>query len=156
MHGRVFTGVVAGAVGTLVLDAVTYGDVTLRGRPPSEVPAETVERIARRWGIDLAPGDDDRRRARATGLGALGGDAVGVGGAVAYALVAGALRSIPAPARAVLVAAAVMAAGNAGAVSTGTTDPRSWGVSGWLADAVPHVAYGAAVVAVEAALRTPR
>jgi len=27
-------------------------------------------------------------------------------------------------------------------VTTGATDPKAWGTSGWLADIVPHAIYG--------------
>ena len=37
---------------------------------------------------------------------------------------------------------AVMAASDAPAVVTGATDPRTWGVSGWISDAIAHLAYG--------------
>ncbi len=30
----------------------------------------------------------------------------------------------------------------------GVTDPRTWPVSSWVADVVPHVAYGAVTAAV--------
>jgi hypothetical protein len=39
-------GAIAGAVGTLALDATTYTDIAVRGRPPSDTPAQMVERIA--------------------------------------------------------------------------------------------------------------
>jgi hypothetical protein len=35
---------------------------------------------------------------------------------------------------------------------TGLTDPRTWGASGWLADLVPHLAYGFVAAAVYEAL----
>jgi hypothetical protein len=43
-------GLVAGAAGTVALDAATYADMVPRGRPSSEVPAQTVERLAERIG----------------------------------------------------------------------------------------------------------
>jgi hypothetical protein len=35
-----------------------------------------------------------------------------------------------------------MIGANAPLVRMGLTDPRKWGVSGWLSDLVPHAAYG--------------
>jgi hypothetical protein len=37
-----------------------------------------------------------------------------------------------------------MAAANGPMVAQGLTDPRTWGVAGWVSDVVPHVAYGLA------------
>jgi hypothetical protein len=39
----VTTGIVASAAGTTTLNAVTYLDMAIRGRPASTVPEETVE-----------------------------------------------------------------------------------------------------------------
>ena len=52
-------GAIAGAVGTLALDASTYADMALRGRPPSEVPAKTVDALAARRGTSF--GEDPER-----------------------------------------------------------------------------------------------
>ena len=39
---RIGIGAVAGAMGTAALNAVTYLDMAVRGRPSSQVPAHTV------------------------------------------------------------------------------------------------------------------
>jgi hypothetical protein len=44
---------------------------------------------------------------------------------------------------AVLLAAAAMAGADAPMARLGLTDPKSWSSADWLADAVPHLAYGA-------------
>jgi hypothetical protein len=42
----------------------------------------------------------------------------------------------------VALGAAAMAAADLPPILTATTNPREWGTSGWLADIVPHLAYG--------------
>jgi len=37
---------------------------------------------------------------------------------------------------------AAMAGGHGPIAALGVSDPCTWGVSGWAADAVPHLAYG--------------
>jgi hypothetical protein len=45
-----------------------------------------------------------------------------------------------------------MASSDAPAVKLGVTNPAEWGTSGWLADLVPHLAYGLVTAAVYEAL----
>jgi hypothetical protein len=134
---RLVAGAAAGALGTLALEATTYADVLARGRPPSQVPAETAGTLAQEAGVEL---DENRR----SGLGALMGYAtgVGVGALVGLLRPAPLLRRIPAPIAAGAVGAAAMAAGNAVPVAKGITEPADWGTAGWLADIVPHTIYG--------------
>ena len=80
-------GALAGAAGTTALNAATFIDMTLRKRPASSTPQQTVERGAEIVGLRL-PGDEDEREARAVGLGSLLGTIAGVGVGVAV----GALR----------------------------------------------------------------
>src|SRR3569833_2837053 len=58
MRDRMIAGLLAGAAGTTALNAVTYGDMALRGRPASEVPERLVDRLGLRRG-----GRPGRRRA---------------------------------------------------------------------------------------------
>jgi hypothetical protein len=44
-------------------------------------------------------------------------------------------------------AVAAMASSDAPLVAQGLTDPGEWGVSGWLSDVLPHLAYGAVAAA---------
>ncbi|MGY1815151.1 hypothetical protein [Blastococcus sp. SYSU D00820] len=60
------------------------------------------------------------------------------------------------PVGAVLTGAAAMAASDGTAAALGVTDPRTWTAADWAADAVPHLAYGAAVQAVLEAVPTER
>ena len=52
MSGRgVLYGAMAGAAGTSALNATTYLDMAMRGRPPSEVPKKMVKELSNRTGI---------------------------------------------------------------------------------------------------------
>lgn len=137
-------GLVAGAAGTTALNAVTYFDMALRGRPASELPAKSAARMAERAGIDLGEGAAAANRSE--GLGAAMGIATGVGWGLVYAA-ARRFVAPPLPVGALVVGAAAMAGSDASLTAQGLTDPRSWGAKAWLADAVPHVAYGFALVA---------
>ena len=133
-------GAAAGAAGTTALNAVTYLDMAWRGRPPSSTPEDTVEKLAHAAGVEV-PGDDQTRQNRLAGLGPLTGIATGVGVGVAAGLLARS-RRLPWPALAGVVGLGAMAGANGPMTVLGITDPRSWGVAGWLSDGVPHVVYG--------------
>jgi hypothetical protein len=143
---RLQTGLLAGAVGTLALNAATYADMGLRGRPPSTVPEDTVRRSAQRLGIDALDGPDRTALHRRQGVAALSGYATGITVGAVLALLRPA-RPLPALTEALAVGGAAMVAGNAGAVAAGTTDPRRWTFADLLADVVPHLAFGLAAVA---------
>jgi hypothetical protein len=135
-------GAIAGAAGTTALNAITYADMAWRGRPSSETPQQTVEKLADGAGVEL-PGDGDTRPNRLEGLGALTGIAAGVatGAVLGFACGLGwRPRGVTATAAAALVA---MIAGNGPMTVLGITDPRQWSAVDWLSDVVPHVAYGA-------------
>jgi hypothetical protein len=147
-------GAVAGAAGTTALNAVTFLDMAVRGRPASSTPEETVRRGAGLVGAPI-PGDDEHRAARTTGLGALAGSVAGVGAGV----VLGALRGpvLPSGSASTFAGAWVLAmlVGNGPMTVLGVTDPRRWSAGDWTADVVPHLAYAAAAtVALE--LTDPR
>lgn len=144
-------GLVAGAVGVTALNAVTYLDMAVRGRPASSTPQRAAERAAERLGVPL-PGDEEQRQARAAGLGPLLGAAAGAGAG----LVLGVLRGAGWPdGRAATVGVAwllAMLAGNAPMTLLGVTDPRAWSARDWVADAVPHLGYALAAAATLDAL----
>src|SRR3954468_5982615 len=97
-------GAAAGAAGTTALNAVTYLDMALRGRPASSTPEDTVEKLAHAAHTEV-PGDDETRSKRLSGLGPLTGIATGIGvGALAGLLVRG--TRMPMPALAGVVAGA--------------------------------------------------
>jgi hypothetical protein len=114
-------GLAAGALGTVVLDAVDYVDMAARGRAASN---------------------------RRSALGAL----AGIGNGLATGVAASALRSagvrLPAPVGAVVAGATSMALTDGAIAGLGVDDPRSSTKQQWLADAVPHLAFGAAVQTV--------
>src|ERR1700722_321565 len=93
MPKKILKGVVAGAAGTTVLNAVGYGDMAVRGRPASSTPEQVVEQLARRSGLTI-PGAGQERQSRLEGLGALTGMAAGVGVGAAAGLVPGAVRRL--------------------------------------------------------------
>jgi hypothetical protein len=146
MRERIAGGLVAGTAGTVALNAATYLDMVARGRPESELPGQAAAKLAKRFGVDLQ-GDDDATKSRRTAVGALMGLTTGVAVATAYALVRGD-RAGSTLVEGAVIGAAAMVAADAPLVGLGLTNPRAWGVSGWLSDAVPHFAYGAAVASV--------
>jgi hypothetical protein len=133
-------GFLAGAAGVTALNAVTYADMVWRGRPASTTPEDSVERIADMIGQPI-PGDDEIRPNRLTGLAALSGIATGVGIAVALNLV-GVTKWVPRALGPLFIGGAAMAATDTSMARLGVSDPRKWSPSDWLADAVPHLAYG--------------
>jgi len=144
------TGAAAGAAGTTALNAVTYLDMAVRGRPTSSTPEDTVEAAAAAMGVAI-PGDDDTRQNRLAGLGPLTGIATGVGvGALGALLLHG--RRAPFVIAAPLLGAGAMLASNGGMTAFGVTDPRTWAAADWVADIVPHLAYGAVTAAVLSAV----
>lgn len=141
MRKTIGRGLAAGAAGTTALNAVTYLDMSIRGRPASELPAKAVEDLAGRTGRQV-PGDADARQNRVQGLGALGGILVGTTIGAAAALAAPLARRLPTAAAGVLLGAAAMAGTDLPMMRTKLTDPKSWSASDWLADVLPHLAYG--------------
>lgn len=134
-------GAAAGAAGTTALNAVTYLDMAIRGRPASETPERTVGQVAQRVGIAV-PGDGETRRHRLTGIAALGGVSTGIAlGVVLGGVRAAGLRPGPV-ASSVLAGATAMAGANAPMMALGITDPRDWRITDWVADVAPHLAYG--------------
>ena len=144
-------GVVAGAVGTTALNAATFLDMALRGRPASSTPEQVVERGAELLGMPL-PADKAKRQATESGLGSLLGTLAGVSVGVAL----GALQAVGLPrGRATTAGAAwtlAMLAGNGPMTVLGVTDPRSWTTADWVADVVPPLCYAVAAAATLDAL----
>jgi hypothetical protein len=142
-------GLIAGAAGTVALDMVTYLDMALRGRPSSETPQRTVRRLADALGVDLGEGERaDNRRA---GIGALLGYVSGLAVGVAYATMARRPRQRRGswPQAAITLMAMAMLGSNVPMTVLGVTDPRRWSAADWVADVLPHLAYGAVAAAVD-------
>ena len=143
----VTTGIAAGAAGTTMLDAVTYLDMAIRGRPASTVPEKTVESVATALGVAI-PGRSDTLAARRSAFGALGGIAVGTGLGVAASLVRRAGAHLTPAAGTIGIGLAAMAATDIPIALRGISDPRQWTAQDWLSDLVPHLVYGATVTTV--------
>lgn len=150
--GRIVRGVVAGTAGTVALNAVTYLDMLVRGRPSSQLPGVVAEQLAADVGLDLTGSGEDADNRREA-LGALAGMVTGVGVAVVCSTVFPRLgrRRLLLPATVVGGLAAVGA--NGPLVAKGLTDPKQWDATAWASDLVPHLAYGLAVVASLRVLR---
>jgi len=137
-------GALAGAAGTTALNAVTYTDMAVRGRPSSSTPEKTTELIVEKAGVEIGSGE--QRESRLTGLGALNGIVVGVGVGVGVAAIAAALRKagvrVPVWAGGAATGALAMAATDTPIARLGVSDPHSWSAADWLSDAVPHLVYG--------------
>jgi len=142
-------GAIAGATGTLALDAVGYGDMLLRGRAASGVPAKLAGRLGDALGIAaLATGTEsaeaDHRRAAA---GAQAGYALGIGVGGAYGLLRSRLGLRSPGLAGIGIGMAAMTASDASYALSGVSDPRTWTAADWLSDIVPHLIYGLVTVA---------
>jgi hypothetical protein len=140
-------GAAAGAAGTTALNATTYLDMAVRGRPSSSTPEQTVETLSQKAHVPI-PGVGQTRDNRLGGLGALTGLAAGVAVGAALGVARGiGWRPGPVTGAAAAVAAA-MVAGNGPMTVLGVTDPRSWTPAAWVSDVVPHLAYGLVTASV--------
>jgi len=153
----VATGIVAGAVGTTILNLVTYADMALRARPASETPAEAVKKIEEMAGITLAEQgrESEQESNRRQAFGALLGFVTGFGIGALYGLVRPSMRSIPVALTGTAVGLAAMAGSDVPATVLGATDPKEWAPTDWVADLVPHLAYGFSTALVFDALTDP-
>ncbi len=134
-------GAAAGAAGTTALNALTYLDMAVRGRPSSSTPQQTVEALSEATHVPV-PGEGDTRDNRLAGLGPLTGLVTGIGVGVLLGLGRAAGWR---PRWAVAAAAGTVAAmaGSDGPMAVlGVTDPRTWPASSWAADLGPHLGYG--------------
>ena len=148
MLGEALLGTAAGAVGTVALNAVTYGDMMVRGRPASSVPSQVAGQLIEKAGIDLSTQSEEQgdptAQNRQSGLGALQGFAVGLGIGAVYGVVRPSLGDVSKVRAGTVLCLAAMVASDGPAVALGVTDPRQWDLNSWLSDIVPHLAYGLA------------
>lgn len=137
----VLIGAAAGAAGTSTLNVITYLDMAVRGRPTSTTPERTVQAMAKLVHLTI-PGTGDTLANRLSGLGALTGYTAGIGIGLILGLVY-ALGWRPSLLVATLTAALFALIGTNGPMTVlGVTDPRTWGVVGWISDLIPHIGYG--------------
>jgi hypothetical protein len=139
MTSTLTRGLLAGTVGTALLNVVTFADMALTNRPPSTAPEQTVTTSLRRAGRSV-PGDN-----RITGLGALAGIATGVGIGVAVSVARTAGIRLPGLLGGPVIGLATMAATDIPMAALGVSDPRTWTAADWTRDVVPHLAYGLGV-----------
>jgi hypothetical protein len=137
----ILAGAAAGAAGTAALNAATYLDMTIRGRRASDTPEQTVEKLADSAGVPV-PGEGETRDNRLSGLGSLSGIVTGVGVGVTIGVLHRLGLRPPTLAGGALVGLAAMAATDSSMASMGVSDPRTWSAADWLADLLPHLAYG--------------
>ncbi len=133
-----------------MLNAVTYLDMTVRARPPSTTPQDTVRKAEELAGVSLSGDglDSDEAGNRRSGLGALLGIVAGLGTGALYGLVAPKLGRTP-MALLGLGAGLVANVGTTGPMAVlGVTDPRTWRGDSWVSDLLPHLAFGFATAAV--------
>ncbi|MER7114534.1 hypothetical protein ACQPZU_20405 [Saccharomonospora azurea] len=141
MLSSIARGAAAGAAGTTALHAATYLDMTLRGRPSSSTPQQTVDKLSEAAGTHI-PGDAEQQESRKSGLGALLGMVTGTTVGVGYGLLHGMGWRPPMLVGGVVATVAAMVGSNAPMTALGVTDPRTWSTSDWLSDVLPHLAYG--------------
>ncbi|WP_051441520.1 hypothetical protein [Arthrobacter sp. H14] len=137
-------GLIAGAVGTVALNVVTYADMAIRARPPSSMPVEAAGKLAEKIGMPL--GNEENSTHHKKGLGALPGFVTGLGTGAAYGLLRS-RKDLPLPVAVLGSSVAAMAGSGVPMTALGLTDPRKWPASSWAMDIVPHLAYGAAAAA---------
>jgi hypothetical protein len=140
-------GAAAGAAGTTALNGVTYADMAIRARPSSSTPQKTVEALSQKTRVPV-PGEGEAEQNRLQGLGPLTGllAGVGVGALLGVGRAAGWRPGFPTGTAAATLGA--MVGTNAPMTVLGVTDPRTWPAASWVADVVPHLAYGAVTAAV--------
>jgi hypothetical protein len=157
LSNRILMGMVAGAVGTTMLNVVTYLDMAMRGRPPSEVPEKVVDELTNKLDLSLeGTGDREVASNRRSTLGALMGFASGMAWGSIYGAVHPSVGKVPPAVRSAGLGMAVMAGNDAPAIAMRATDPTEWGVAGWISDITPHIVYGVATVASYERLETAR
>lgn len=148
MLQRLMRGMIAGATGAIALDITTYGDMLLRGRSASNVPATVAGSLADAFGVTFlgsgATGEKADNRRGATG--ALLGYATGIGIGGAYSLIRGQSGRVPTPLAGSAVGILAMAASDLPIALTGASDPRTWTPVDWLSDLIPHLVYGLVTV----------
>jgi hypothetical protein len=98
--------------------------------------------------------EDDTAKNRESGIGALLGFVNGLGIGALYGLIRSQFdEDVSIPLAGTVIGAAAMAASDVPLATSGVSDPRTWGVSGWASDAIPHLIYGLVTALAYEALR---
>jgi len=146
VFSRMVRGKLAGLAGTASLDAVTYLDMAIRGRAPSELPDNMVRKLAELAGCEqfAKPAEelDDKTRQQRAGIAALLGYADGAGSGVLFGLARPFMRGVPCFWAGIGLAGLTMLLSEGLAAKLGQTDPSSWPASAWIEDIVPRCVYG--------------
>jgi xanthosine utilization system XapX-like protein len=143
-------GSLAGSAGTVVLNMTTYADMAIRGRTTRSAPSALVGTVAEKIGLPLSSHKntlpDQTLQNRKSGIGVLLGYANGLSVGALYGLLRLHLEDVPLPLAGLLVGTTAMMASDIPLVALGISHPKTWGVSGWVADIIPHLFYGLATV----------
>lgn len=159
MWQNALVGAISGALGTFALNVTTYADMAVRGRSSSSAPSKLVGVVAERTGLVSSSNGNAQKpeiQNRESGLGALLGYVNGVGVGVLYGLLRTQTKDVSMPLAGIGVGLAAMAASDVPLVASGVSDPKTWGLSGWLGDLVPHIIYGMVTVSAYEALSDSR
>ncbi len=143
----IVTGAIAGALGTVALNIATYADMAIRARPSSSAPSDMVGVFAKKANVPLSSkgvgAEDDTAKNRESGIGALLGFVNGLGVGALYGILRSQINgNVSVPLAGIIIGAAAMAASDVPLATSGVSDPKTWGVSGWTSDAIPHLIYG--------------
>lgn len=142
----ILKGAAAGAAGTTALNATTYLDMTVRARPTSSTPEDTVEKLAEVAHVRI-PGAGEDRDNRVAGLGPLSGIVTGVGVGALLGLTRALGWRPPVALGAVAATLAALVGANGPMAALGITDLRTWSLDSWVTDVAPHLAYGVVTAA---------
>ena len=135
-------GAASGAAGTAALNALTYVDIAVRDREPSDLPARMAGVLAKKAGIDLQ--SKNRREA----FGALLGYADGFFAGALLGLVRPASRGVSPAAVAIGLTALTMLLSEGTATRFGQTNPAQWSAADWASDIAFRMVYGLVACAV--------
>jgi hypothetical protein len=138
------TGLLAGATGTLMLNATSYLDMLIQGREASSMPAQMAGKLGEKANIETLASDNEtpQAAARRSATGALMGQSIGLSLGLAYAALRSAGIRPPMPIAGIGLGLAAMAASDAPLTASGLTNPKEWPPRSWVSDIVPHMVFG--------------
>lgn len=117
------------------------------------MPRQLVDRLAKQIGINTSDTPSEMVKNRESGIGALMGYSDGLLAGTLYGMPRPTMHNLPKPIAGIGLGLAVMVLTDAPMTAMQLTDPRQWGMSGWLSDLIPHLAYGMATAWVVDAMR---